>query len=336
MKNLTRLLFFVIFLGIILVGLNSFVFSKKIVNSAYGAFYQEKENSLDLVFVGSSTVKKGIVNSNIWHDYGFTSYSINRAPTHPEVIKIAIDEIGRTQSPKVVYVDLVSLVYQTKENEEKFVKEYIVDVSDDKVKNELILKYNCLDMLKHEKEIFSGHNNYRDNDYLDGLFVNKWHKLKGYNPSFETSIQVDDYEFDYNKVEPLSSDGEQYLIEILKTCKKYPSINFLFGMMPKFINEHDEHEVYMLNYAKTIIESYGYKYINWCLYNQEIGLDASTDMQDLHHMNVYGSIKFTTFFINYLQSNYSLVKENHSESVVKDFNEGYEFYKKTILKKIKN
>lgn len=331
MKNLGKMLTFLCILVMVLIGLNSFVFASE-VNTSYSNFYNEEENSLDIVYVGSSTVKEGIVPNQVWHDYGVTSYSINSAPTHPEVIKIAIDEIARTQSPKLVYIDLVGITYHLKENATNFVREYVRDMPDGDSKIALRNKYDYL--IDDSNEMFKGHNNYRDPNYLSAVFMGEEDEFKGFSPVYIKTVQDSSYEVDYSKVKELPNDGKEYLIEILETCKKYPDINFLFGMMPKFINESDAYEVYMLNSGIGIVESYGYKFVNWCQYTDDIGLDASKDMRDLNHLNVYGAIKFTKYFMDYIISNYDVVGVSHSESVVENFNKSYKKYEQVVLKRV--
>lgn len=335
MKNWFKLLLFIVITFSILVGLNKFVFVDKVIDTAYGGFYSEKENSIDVISIGSSTVKEGIIGNEIWNNYGVTSYSINSAPTHPEVIKIIIDEIARTQSPKVVYVDLMGLTYHLRENQKTFVREYVNSMPDGKEKEELIKKYSYLKDDDEELEIFDGHNNFRNPNYLSAVFLNSSHEFKGYTPIYTKISQKVDNTIDYSKTISLPKDGKEYLIEILETCKKYPHINFLFGMMPKFINSSDAYEVHMLNSAIPTIESYGYKYINWAKYTKEIGLDPSFDMRDSQHLNVYGAIKFTDYFAKYLDKNYGIVGNTYSDDVVKDFDECYKTYEKRVLKKVK-
>ncbi len=335
MKNGLRLLLFILITASVLIGLNKFVFVDRIIDTPYGGFYQEKENSIDVISIGSSTVKEGIIGNELWHNYGVTSYSINSAPTHPEVIKIAIDEIARLQSPKVVYIDLIGLTYHLRQNQTSFVKEYVNAMPQGKEREKLIEKYSYLKDDDDEFEVFDGHNNFRNPNYLSAVFLNSSHEFKGYTPIYTKISQKVDKTIDYSKVISLPNDGKEYLIEILETCKKYPHINFLFGMMPKFINASDAYEVHMLNSAIPTIESYGYKYINWAKYTEEIGLDPSNDMRDSQHLNIYGALKFTDYFAKYLDENYGIVGNTYSDDVVKDFNECYNTYKRRVLSNVK-
>ena len=117
-----RLYAFCSFALFVLVLLNTFAFTPVNYDTAYGKFYAEEENSIDFVSIGNSTVRFGISTMEAWNKYGVTSYNICSAPTHPEVIIIAINEIARLQSPKVVYIDLFGLTYQNENDMEHFVK----------------------------------------------------------------------------------------------------------------------------------------------------------------------------------------------------------------------
>ena len=126
MKKWLRFSLFTIITASILCALNFLVFKDNVVSISYTQFYQQKENSLDLVSIGNSTINYGINPLYAWKKYQVTSYDITDKPMHLESIIIAIDEAERTQQPKVMYIDLHGLVDQTPEDQETFVKRYFL------------------------------------------------------------------------------------------------------------------------------------------------------------------------------------------------------------------
>lgn len=315
--------------------------------TAYGAFYTEIENSLDLVMVGSSTVRDGFIPMQAYHEYGITSHSIVSAPTHLEVIEIIIDEIARTQKPKVVYIDLNGLNNQTKDNADSFVKDYYACMPDSDAKKSLAKKYSYLND-SDEWELFPNHNNFRQQVYWESLVYNKKNKMlytKGYNPNKITQAQTVE-KVDTSKTLPMSDDAKTYLSEILAKCQKYKDINFIFGMMPRYlsstISSFDLYQIhspmeamYIVRSAKEEVEKAGYTYLDFWeeenILSDKIGLDPKTDQKDAEHLNHRGAKKFTSYFANFLiEKGYLKEPIAHSEEVKEEFDEAYEKYLKII------
>lgn len=316
--------------------------------TSYGTFYQERKDSLDLVRVGSSTVRDGFIPREAYKEQGITSHSIDSSPTHLEVIEIAIDEIARTQKPKVVYIDLNGLNNQTKDNAQTFVKDYFSSRPDDKeteeVKERLCEKYPYLKKEK-EWEPFSGHNSFRQQIYWESFVYNKQFYTKGYYP--QTGVKkVEVCEVDPEKTLPLSSDGELYLDEILSICKKYPEIHFLFGQRPRYLSDkivsfdpYQKHSpldaFYMVRSAKKKVEENGYTFLDYSspeFLKDTLHLDPDKDQYDAEHLNHRGAKKFTKYFSQYLIDTFFKERPSHSQEVEKGFDEVYEGYEKVAKK----
>lgn len=307
--------------------------------TAYGSFYSEKENSLDLVMVGSSTVRDGFIPMEAYHEYGITSHSIVSSPTHLEVIEIVIDEIARTQKPKVVYIDLNGLNNQTKDNQQTFVEDYYACMPECEAKKEIAKKYDYLNQ-NSEWELFPNHNNFRQQVYWESFVYNSMLYTKGYNPNKIMKEQIP-AEVSTTKTLPMSNDAKTYLKEIIAKCKQYPDINFIFGMMPRYlsaeISSFDLYQIhsprdamYIVRGAKETLEEEGFTYLDFWeeenILSGKIGLDPKTDQKDAEHLNHRGAKKFTKYFMDYLKENYFTSTITHSEEVTKEFDEAYEEY----------
>jgi len=329
-KNWIKFVTFCLILTAGLVCLDLFVFVEKDYATSYSCFYKEQENTLDYVVVGNSTVQEGIDPCLAWHESGVTGYNISNKPTHLEVIVIAIDEIARTQKPKVVYVDINGITFQKKADQEKFVNDYVTDMPECESREMLVKKYPYLqnvEKTQDKKEVFSYHNEFRQPKYWKTLSQDSFNYSKGFDPTFSVWKQKV-HKIDKNKTLELPEDGKEYLVKILETCKKYPEINFVFGRMPRFSNEAVADEIFKLRSAVPIINSYGYTYVDWEDYNAEIGLDPKKDFRDINHMNINGAQKFTRYFISYLDQNFDITNTTHSKETVDNFNNAYKNYLK--------
>lgn len=332
MKNLIKFMSFTLILSLSIICLDYFVFTGEIKNSRYHQFFLEEENSLDVVVIGSSTVRQGISPAIAWDEFKVTSFNISNSPIHPEVIKLAIDEIGRTQSPKVVFVDLTGLTYQKEKDEKSFVKDFISAIPNSEYKDTLVAKYE--EYFDDEIELFKNHNDFRNPNYFN-IFSNQNEYLKGFSPVYDVSVlKGTKTNKEENKTSNLPSDGQKYFEGIMEVCAKYPHINFLFGVMPKYVNEGHAEEIYKLRSIVPTLKKYGHKWVEFDDYTDEVGLLPSEDFADTGHLNYKGATKFTKFFINYIDELYGDVLGNeHSDSVIVNFNKAAKNYKKHISKK---
>ncbi len=330
LKNMLRFLCFGAITAIVLCVLNFCVFSNAKKTNIYENFYAQEENSLDLVCVGNSTVRYGIIPNELWHDFGVTSYNICSSPSHLEVICLSIDEIARTQKPKVVYIDLNGLAFQTQQEQSFYVKKYINSMPKGKNRDNLAKKYDYMGKKSVDQDLFDNHNFFRDPEFWT---MNDKEYLNGFTPQYSIEEQ-NVYDLDMTKTLPLSEDGEYYLDRILKLCKNYPEINFVFGKMPRFLNDEIVEETYILRSAIPKIEENGYEYVEWEDYVNEMNLNPKVDARDAVHLNINGAHKFTSFFGTYLKNHYGVYKINHANKVANKFNKDYELFEKNILPKI--
>ncbi|MCR5505612.1 MAG: hypothetical protein K6F07_01285 [Bacilli bacterium] len=331
-KKVAKSLIFLLILGAIIALLCIFVFVPVHITNAYSSFYMEAKNSLDVTLIGNSTVMFDYIPALAYHEGGVTSHIIGSQPSHPEVIKIAIEEVYRTQgaSSQVVFIDLTGLTYQTHDQQESLVRNYYDSMPESEFKKELANRYSYLKNSGNGGfELFKYHNNFRNYElFIEASGEQK--KLKGHKPMGGIT-KINAVNIDPNKTLPLPKDGQDYLKEILDVAKKYPSMQFLFGRMPRFVASHNVNDCYTLRSAKPVIESYGYQYVDFCEYVYDIGLDPNKHQRDEEHLNIQGASIFTPYFINYLKNNYSLTPVEKSSDVMKDFNNCYEFYKKKYL-----
>lgn len=349
-KNTVRILSFsALFSGV--VALVSYFFFRPLGpdTTAYGTFYKEKKDSLDLVMIGSSTVRDGFIPMEAYKQENITSHSIVASPTHLEVIKIAIKEAVRTQNPKVIYIDLNGLNNQTEESASTFVKDYYLSMPDDeetkKVKKELRKEYDYL-VESSEWEPFKGHNSFRQQVYWESFVYNKQFYTKGYNPEKGVK-EAKVSEVDPSKTLPLSEDATKYLTDILSICKEMTATyntKFLFGQMPRYLSDtiasFDAYQIhspleacYYVRSAKAAVEEAGYTFLDYSsneFLKDVIGLDPTKDQYDAEHLNHRGALKFTKYFSSYLSESVFDAPLTHSKEIEKDFDKAYKEYREIV------
>ena len=72
----------------------------------FGEYKAEQEDSIDVLFLGSSHVFMDILPVTIWEKSGITSYNITSSAQVPAISYYYLEEALKTQSPKVVAFDV--------------------------------------------------------------------------------------------------------------------------------------------------------------------------------------------------------------------------------------
>lgn len=295
-------------------------------------FYAEKKNSIDIVMIGGSVCHASWEPLEAWDKQGFTSYNFSAEALQPQVIEYMIAEIYKTQSPEILVIDLRPFQYGNLINWQEEVSniERVAPFRNvaDSMKyslNRTMLINQCapsleekwtyhFDIAKYHSALYS----FLDAQNWQYIFNEKYLYTKGFEPLMGTFPFV---VFDKNLVDeelPLEDNLNEMFISLLECCKQYDT-NVLFIVYPHRSSEENEQKY---NYMSRIIEEYGYDFIHANEYAEDMGLDWTTDFQDVDHLNIKGADKFTSFFAEYLQKEYNFI-DKRNDKEYKNWNEDY-------------
>lgn len=291
-------------------------------------FYAEQEDSLNVVIVGSSAIYRFINNVHIYENEDITSYNFATASLSVFLIEDVIDEILKTQSPELLVID-IRQYFKTND-----------DVIDEKPTQYL---YN--NMKYSGTRIKMVNRLYRDLNVIEripyyfdiALYHDNWDQILKYGTEYMTNerehpmkgVQIVDQvkAFDQVNVEhvteekAISEAAEEALRALLEKCKN-ENIQVMFLCTPYKVSENRQMES---NYARRIVESYGFDYLDMNLVIDDIGLDFATDFYDSDHVNVWGSDKVSAYLGDYLSENYEFDTE-HEEEVVQSWEAAIQAY----------
>ena len=74
------------------------------------AFFQQPAQTLDVVYIGSSSMLRAVTPMEIWRDYGITGYSLATTVQAPVVTLAYLKDMFQSQKPEVVVLGL-SLIH---------------------------------------------------------------------------------------------------------------------------------------------------------------------------------------------------------------------------------
>lgn len=69
------------------------------------AVFEEPENTVDLIAMGNSNVRSGIIPMQLWKDYGITGYTWGEPGVDPFDAELYLQKIFKKQSPSVVILE---------------------------------------------------------------------------------------------------------------------------------------------------------------------------------------------------------------------------------------
>lgn len=321
-KKLVCFFLFLILVWKVFVSLTYLFRSAESERMGIMAFYEEKANSLDVVLVGGSNIVFYWDPMQMWDKCGITSYNY-AVPAMPAALFTAsIHEIYKTQTPKVIIVDVRNFFSDIWVTEIGGGFRNVIDAMDisfDRFK--YITDYCDLHHISKKSALPS---------YIDLIFYHTNHsvlksrtqwglcdntlddiqlknRFKGFwTIGLSSSVAIfKDYSIPATEEEAgLLPDAERSFRELLEYCDRN-GIPLLLVEGPYIITEQDVKES---NTISRIAAEYGVPFLNandmdaWA----QMGIDPLSDFYNEPHVNVLGTEKYTDFLSGYINENYTL------------------------------
>lgn len=298
------------------------------------AFYAQPQNSIDILFLGSSRIYCNVSPAALWDKYGFSSYDLATSSARIHLSVWALKEAFKTQKPKVVLLD-VSRRDHTHQYEDELQTislqsgmkyslnsiaalfpmslpenrpDYLLRLPTDHSRYSIITKE---DLIKDTYPHFpltkaAGHKGE----------INLTHST-GFS-AFSDEMSIDD--------STMLPELSESLDEIKETCDRYGAELILIN------TPHIDRTEF------TGIKSYcsqnntPYLNMNYIENLNKINLDVSTDFADEGHMNMLGSYKTGVFLADYLHDNYQLA-DHRGDMNYYSYAENSAFYAQTLKNK---
>ena len=262
--------------------------------------YKHKNNSIDVLILGSSHAYMDINTQTLFDDYGIASYIFGGSVQTFWNSYYYLRETLKTQKPKLVVLEGMASGWEF--------KYYDPNIRQSPVKNTFGLK-NSLLKIQAKRASFSRtefdnhlleyriyHSRYKELNntdrkgfYQKGMYRNN----KGYIPNFVVkplTLPVAS-EVEANGENSIHEKEEKYFKRIVKLCKK-ENIPLMVIIAPWRIKSG--YQKYY-NSLKKLSEKYSVTFINYNYFDlyQKIGFDFSNDFFDAGHLNIYGASKFS-------------------------------------------
>ena len=270
--------------------------------SSFSQLYATDDDLIDVAFVGSSHCFCGITPAFLWEEKGIAGFDMSVSGQDRDSAYHHTKELLKTQSPKVVVVDLFALTFDEHAEEGNVYRNFL---SMRTSKNSVELVTDYADKSEWENYISRFpivHTRYRELSKYDFDLPGQNEYGRGALFQFRENPQ-DEYVIDEKKVKTveLSEENRVWLDEFIKLSED-ENFELIFMILPMVMDEEfravfDSAERYLSDKGITVLD---YNVIDG------IGIDYKTDFADPTHLNSFGSKKVTDHIGDYLADNYSL------------------------------
>lgn len=268
-------------------------------------FYEEPENSLDVVFIGASEVFTGFSPGYAYDKYGLTSYMYAMESNQGSLYKAQLKEILKHQSPQVIYVDIFGFLRSVDASlyEEARLRMFVESIPMSKNKLETIFTHPYEDKLSCLFPFIKYHGDLNVARSKLAYAVKRLlapdvpMSLKG----MTTHALIYDGPGDAGSTDAsataISAKCEELLLDFLDFCDQQGLNNVVFVNFPRYLENEENHSlVSCIRIVEDIVQSRGYAMVNLQDRMDEIGIDVTRDFYNTHHLNIYGQQKVTDFF----------------------------------------
>ena len=279
-----------------------------------GGFYNEKPNTIDIVFIGSSKIFCNLNPNIIWNQYGITSYDFSGHMQDLGTSYYFLQQMFEKQSPKVVLIDVFldgsGFVYNSSNAHHNF-----DFMNHDFIRTKAILNRspsftNTLELLiptliyhQRWKELTQDDVFYKINqhDFLKGSFIfMRTLSEEGENKVITTGLPK----------KTLPEKTIHWINAIQELCRKnncqciFINTPFLIASKVDYLDWSDVEFYAYLSAFQKYCEENDLMFMNFVGLENEIGLNYADDYSDIYHMNWKGQEKFSLYISKYLQEKF--------------------------------
>ena len=319
----------------------SFVAAGRILKPHYDltdCFHWE-EDSLDVVFLGSSHVYLGIQPMQLWKDHGIASYDASSGAQTIPFSYYVLREVLRTQHPKLVVLDSYFMCADPADAQDHSLRE-VTDAMDmfSPIRQECLS--DLLPKIKRKEKLWTFY-------FTFGVYHTRWEELTRKDFLRETDVlRGAKIRWDHNPVivpemqevpRGILDVNMDYFERIVRLCREEGAEFLLISIPFTKIRENPEEieiamagELGMVKSLELYTEEHGIDMLNCFRLKEVLSFDEEKDFRDKDHLNTYGALKLTDYLGKYLKENYRL-PDHRGEEKYASWDADLEEYEKQIM-----
>lgn len=314
-KSAVRIICFLVILLLCLGYLNS-VFKVKYGDGIYDVtkFYELEDNTVDVLFLGSSHAFEDFNTGTLWDEYGMASYVLAGSIQPMWNTYYYLKEALKTQTPELIVLEgYCTILSDEFLDDSRIIKNnYGLHFSKDKVDS---LKVSSPE--ERWPEFFLEYTQYHTRykalssaDFLKDQGNPLYTNWKGFGCNMETESFMQPSVSSVTERTPLFDKTEKYYRATIELALEN-DIPIVVVISPYAGIGKEDQQIF--NTAGDIAAEYSVPFLNCNLLNDEIGIDFSTDAGDFAHLNYRGNQKYTKYIGKYLTDNFDITDRRGDE-----------------------
>ncbi len=317
LKTGLKIIIFIAVAAVIFAGVNFLV--RPVWTDEYhlydtvNGFYEEPEDTIETIFLGTSDVIVGITPMELYENYGICSYNLGTVGQPMMASYYWLEEAYRLHSETLdtVVLDVSRLKFGTSQNDPRYIQAFEY-MRFSKVKYHFIRDFsdNFIEDILYMMPALSFHD--RWNELSGADFSEYKHDVaaydRGYDLRIDTALDTYDSYSDFSiPFYALESDAEtntnsedlSYFERIIDFCEEH-SLKLVLIKTPQSGTNPWSDAAH--NTAQSLADQYQLDFIdfNYLPYINDIEFNFATDSYDEVHMNYYGASKLTDWLGSYL------------------------------------
>lgn len=278
-------------------------------------FYEQKRDSIDVMFYGSSHTYSDINPAVLWREAGIASFDLAGSLQPLWNTYYYMKESLKYQRPKVMVVELVRAIEEREYIEEARTVTNTFGMRFSREKYEAVKAStpdNLVPYLLGYPVYHARYTELSEEDFEDFRDTSRGKAYKGFYPLFTTK------EFDsfsdmsgVTESRDLAPKTEAYLQKIIALARE-EEIPLVFMISP--YQGIIESEQQFFNRCGEIARENGVPFLDFNLLYEELGLDPTEDLAEFSHLNHRGSTKLSAYLADWLQKEYQLPDRRGEEA----------------------
>lgn len=339
-KEASRLVIFLVICLLVFVYLNKvFTIDDPTGSTAiFKSFYDEEEDQVDGVYIGSSAAYRYWNGPRVFGEYGIAIPTLASAGLPIALVPDLIEEIKKTQDPKLYIIELRGALKTADGLGEAGIRR-VTDNMNFSLNRIRTIQRGIEFAAEGDNEVNKGrmahyfpivkyHDRWDEGNLkTEDLLLNKEASpTKGFSGRTIAFRQQPQKEPVYTtKTTALDPPVEEAVMELLDYADGLDA-EVLFVLSP--YSETNENAMGKLNRVQEIAEGRGYPVLNYNTKKmaEKIGLNWKKDFYDKRHTNVIGADKYTDDVAAYIAEHYDLEGGHQGEAGYESWDEAYRYY----------
>lgn len=263
-----------------------------------GGFYNEPEDSMDILFFGSSHMYCSIDPNLLEEQTGLTSYIFATQKQPLWITYHYMIEALKTQKPKKIFLE-VNMATEKEDYMDEGTNYSAIDPIQFSINKWNMIQSAALPEEQHQYlfNIIKYHDRWQEltpQDY-DLSYKKEQDPLRGYVKLVTAEESAEFWDLSQvTEIQIPTAKNIEYLNKMIDLSKE-ESFELIMFKSPSSATE-EEKKIY--NYVADLCQQNNIKFVDFNMHYDEIGLNPNIDYYDKRHLNIEGMKKFLPYFIS--------------------------------------